>query len=101
MSTSYLEADFSALASTIRTRLQKHRTHRLKVFAYKWSDAAFVELRSFALTRLNLAHKVIAIACSNCSEPSATANGIRRKLPVSAMAYVEDGMNDIVARVVR
>lgn len=101
MSTSYLEADFSALASTIRTRLQKHRSHRLKVFAYKWFDAAFLELRDFALLRLNQAHKVIAALHSNYYEPSATANGPSREAPMNALIHVEEGVNDVVARVAR
>ena len=101
MSSSYLEADFSVLASTIRARLQKHRSHRLKVCAYKWLDATLVELHAFALTRLGRAHKVMSIASCNCYGLSATVSGLGRELPMRVMVPVEAGMNDVVARVVR
>lgn len=101
MSSSYLEADFSVLASTIRARLQKHRSHRLKVCAYKWLDMTFVEWHAFALTQLSLGRKVISIAYSNCYGLSAIASGLGREPPMRGMVPVEEGVNDIVALVVR
>jgi hypothetical protein len=101
MSSSYLEADLSLLASTIRARLQRHRSHRLKVYAYKWLDTALGQLQPFALTRLGLGRKIMNIAYSNCHRLSEIASGLGRESPIQRMVSVEQGVDAIVARVGR
>lgn len=101
MSSSYLEADFSVLTSTIRARLQKHRSHRLKVCAYKWLDMTLVELHAFARTQLSLGHKLLSIAYRNCYGLSEIVSELGREPPMKAKVPVEEGVNDVIARVVR
>lgn len=101
MSSSCLEADLSALASTIRARLQRHRSHRFKVSVYKWWDTGLVKCHSFAMTRFGLGHRVISIAYSSCRRLSATARGLVRKPSLERVVSGERGVDVVIARVGR
>ena len=101
MSSSCPEADISALASTIRARLQRHRSHRFKVSVYKWWDTALVKLHSFAKTRLGLGHRVMSIAYSSCRRLSAIARGLGREPSIEGVVSGERGVDVVIARVGR
>jgi hypothetical protein len=101
MSSSYLEADVSVLASTIRARLQRHRSHRFKVCVYKWWDAALGECHAFALAQLSQGRSLRSIAISYFFRFSAIAGGPGRKSPDDGTVSFEDGVEVIVTRVGR
>ena len=101
MSSSCLEADLNALASTIRARLRRHLFHQSRIGVYKWWDTALGNLDAFARMRVNLARKVLSIACSNLCGLSATAIALGREWSVEGMVSVNEGVNVVVARVGR
>ena len=101
MSSSCLEADLSALASTIRARLQKHRSHQLKVGAYRWLDTTLVEIQAFALARLRLGDNGRRISYSNSNSPFANAGGPGQELTIESIVSAKGGVDVILARVGR
>jgi hypothetical protein len=101
MSSSGLEADINALASTIRARLRSHRLHKSRTRVYKWWDTTFGNLDAFARMRVNLARRVVSIACSNLCGLSATAIALGREWSIEGMVSVNEGVNVVVARVGR
>lgn len=101
MSSSYLEADISVLASTIRARLQRHRSHRFKVCAYKCWDATVVEFHAFAQARLRLGFEALSVANPHICRLAAIAGGRGRKSPDDSVASFEEGVEVVVTRVGR
>ena len=101
MSSSHLEADFIFLVSTIRTRLHGHRSHRFKVFVYKWWDAAVVVVEVLERKRFSLGREAASIANSNRHRLSAIARGLVRELPKDGVVAFDERVEFIVARVGR
>jgi hypothetical protein len=101
MSSSYLKTDLNALASTIRARLQRHPSHRLKVRVYKWSDMLHVRFQRFAQKRLSLRHIDMSVAYSSIYGLYEKASVLGRERPSADLVSVEQGVNVVVARVGR
>jgi len=101
MSSSCLEADLNAFASTIRARLRRHRLHQSKVHVYRWWDTILNKLRTAVQARLGLDPKVIGIAGSSVCCLSAMASGLGREWPFKGMASVRESVNAIVTCVGR
>ena len=101
MSSSCLEAELNAFASTIRARLRRHRLHQSKVHVYRWWDTVLNKLHTAVQARLGLGRKVIGTAGSSFCGLSTTAGGLGREWPLKGMASVGESVNAIVARLGR
>ena len=101
MSSSCLEAELSALASTIRARLQRDPSHRLKVSVYKWWDMVLIKFHSLTKTGLGLGHRVINNACSSRYRLSAIARVLGRESLIEGVVSGARGVDVVIARVGR
>jgi hypothetical protein len=101
MSSSCLQADLNALASTIRARLRSHRFHQSRISLYKWWDTTFGNIDTFARMRVKLGYGVVSNACSHFYGISAIASALGREWSTEGMVSVNEGVNVVVARVGR
>jgi len=101
MSSSHLEADFSALASTIRSRLHRHWSHRFKVRVYGWWDAVLVAAHSLAQTALSLGLAAMSMVDTHSCKLASVVGGLERKSPGGVTAPGDAAENFVVTRVSR
>lgn len=101
MSSSHLEADVCAFASTIRTRLHRHWSHRFKVCAYRWWNTAFIRGHSLSLALLGSGREARASADQHRRKLSAIVDAFNRKSPEGVVASGDGGEDLVVTRVSR